>query len=75
MEEAWAGDRRRAGSVKCALSVREIYLRGVMGGRLGRAEVGRGVSCSGREGGDARWRITAAHTWPTLYSRLPISLP
>lgn len=36
------------------------------GGGLGRAEVGRGVSCSGREGGDARWRITAAHTWPTF---------
>lgn len=75
MEEAWAGDRRRARSGKYALNVHGIYMRSVMGSGLVRAEVGRGVSSAGHESGDVRWRITAVHIWPTLYSLLPFRLP
>lgn len=75
-EEAGAGDSRRASSRKYALSVHGIYMRSEVGSRLvRRAEVGRRVSGAGRESGHARWRITAAHNWLTLYSLLPFRLP
>lgn len=54
-EEAWLGDRRRAGRCKCDLSVQGIQLRSVMGSGLVRAEVGRAVRGAGQESRDARW--------------------